>query len=109
MESGELGVLTAYLKAHPLIAAGLAALAVLLLGSLVRRLVRLALILAVIVAFGLYWTRREAQADWRAQAEALRRRATSLGQEALEKGKELLEAGQEELKRRAVEDQKRGE
>jgi hypothetical protein len=99
MEAGSLDVLIGYLKSHPLAAVGLVLLAVFLLGSLLKKLVKIALVAALVLLVGLYWVDREAKADWRAQAEGLKRRAAKLGQEALEKGKQALEEGKEELGR----------
>ncbi|MEW6752674.1 MAG: hypothetical protein AB1505_17065 [Candidatus Latescibacterota bacterium] len=91
--------LLVYLEDHPLAALALAVLGVLVLGSLLRKLVKLAMFLAIALIVGLYWTHREAKADWRVQAEVLRRRAAELGQEAVETGKEILREGKEELEK----------
>ena len=99
MESSHVNMLIVYLEAHPLVAVGLVILGVLILGSLIRRLVRLAMILGLILLAALYWTHREAEADWRTQARSLKRAAEELGQDALDKGKELLEEGKKGLQK----------
>jgi len=101
MANSELEILVAYLQSHPLVAVALVVLAVLAVGSLLRKLIKLAAILIIVLVAGMYWTREEAAADWRVEAERLRQRAEALGAEALEKGRDLLDEGKAELRRRA--------
>jgi hypothetical protein len=64
-------------------------------------LVRVALILALVLAVGLYWTHHEAESDWEVQAELVKRKAAEYGKEALEMGKGLIKKGSEELKKQS--------
>ena len=85
-----------YLESHPLAAVGLVVLAVMVLGSIIKKLVKAAVILILIFLAGLYWTNHEASsADWRTQFEKLKKKATEFGEEALEKGEEALEKAKE--------------
>ena len=92
----------AYLQAHPLVALGLALLAVLLFGSIFGRLLRLAFWLGLVLLVGLYFTHRSAEGEWRAKAEMLGEQGTELlkkvgeqvkkyGEEALEEGKKAVD------------------
>ena len=94
--------LIAYFQAHPLIALGLALLVGLILGSIVRKLLRLAFWLGLFFLVGLYFTNRAAQEEWRAQADLLREQGAELlrkageqvrkyGGEALDEGKSVIE------------------
>ena len=99
MEHGQWEALTAYLQAHPLVALILAVLAVMLVGSLLRKLIKLAVLLIVVILIGMYWTHRQADADWAVQAERLRQRAGALSEEALKKGRDLLDQGKRKLRK----------
>jgi hypothetical protein len=84
----------AYLEAHPLVAVVLVVLVVLLFGSLIKKLVKLALIVGLLLLIALYLTDQEASKDWRTQGELLLKKAEEkadqYGQKALEKSKEVL-------------------
>ena len=95
MENSTFRVLIAYMESHPLVAACLGIVAVVLVLSVLRRLVKLAFVLAVVVLVGFYWTHREAQAEWRSKAEILGRRAAAIGKGAVKVGKDLLEEGKD--------------
>ena len=95
-----LDAMTQYLEAHPLLAVALIVLAVLCLGSLIKKLVKFAFILILILLAGLYWTHREASSEeWKVRLEQLKEKATEIGQEALVKGKEKLEEGKKKLEK----------
>ena len=98
-EEFSIEALTIYLETHPLVAVFLAVLTIMFLGSLIRMLVRMALILALVLVVGLYWTHREAAADWDVQTELVKRKAAEYGKGALEVGKALLKKGSEEVKK----------
>jgi ElaB/YqjD/DUF883 family membrane-anchored ribosome-binding protein len=94
--------LITYFQAHPLIALGLALLVGLLCGSILRKLMRLAFWLGLVLLIGLYFTHRAAQEDWRTRAEILREHGAELlkkageqvkkyGEDALEGGKRVIE------------------
>ena len=103
LENFSLAAITVYLEAHPLIAVLLVVLAVMFLGSLLRKLIKIAVVMGLIFVVGLYYTHREASADWRVRAELVKQQATELGKEALEKGAELLEEGKKELEKQIEE------
>ena len=92
-------VIVFYLEATPLLAVLLVLLALLLLGTLLRKLLKFALLFVIALLVGLYYTHREASADWRAQAEVVKQQATKLGKVALEKGAELIQDGKKELEK----------
>lgn len=94
--------LIAYFQAHPLIALALALLVGLFLGSIVRKLLRLAFWLGLLFLVGLYFTNRAAQEEWRAKADMLREQGVELlrkageqvrkyGGDALDEGKSVIE------------------
>ena len=95
----DIDAIIVYLESHPLAAVGLVVLAVMVLGSIIKKLVKAAAILILIFLAGLYWTNHEASSDeWRTQFEKLKKQATELGEEALEKGEEALEKAKEKGK-----------
>jgi c-di-AMP phosphodiesterase-like protein len=97
LENFSLDAFILYLETHPLVAVLLVVIAVMFLGSLIRKLVKVALLLAVVFLVGLYLTHREAEEDWRMQTELMKQKAAELGKDVLEKGKRLLEEGRKEL------------
>lgn len=100
-EPSALQLVVEYLKSHPLVAVAVVVVTVLLLGSIIRRLVRFAVLLCLLLLVGLYWTHREAASDWQTRAALVKRQAEQLGKEALERGGELLEEGKEQLSKQA--------
>ena len=99
-----------YLESHPLAAVGLVVLAVMVLGSIIKKLVKAAVILILIFLAGLYWTNHEASSDeWQTQFEKLKKKATKLGEEALEKGEEALKKAKEKAKEEGKEELKKAE
>ncbi len=92
----DIDALIVYLESHPLAVMGLVVLAVMVLGSIVKKLMKAAILLILIFLAGLYWTSHEASSDeWQTQFEKLKKKATKLGEEALEKGEEALEKAKE--------------
>lgn len=94
-----------YLETHPLVGILLAALAIMFLASLIRMVVRLAVVFALVLGVGLYWTHSEAVSDLDVRTELLKRKAAEYGKGALEVGKMLLKKGANELKKQIEESQ----
>ena len=94
-----------YLETHPLVGILLAALAIMFFASLIRMLVRLAVVFALVLGVGLYWTHSEAVSDLDVRTELLKRKAAEYGKGALDVGKMLLKKGAKELKKQIEESQ----
>ena len=108
MESSQVDALIAYLEANPLVAVVLTVLVVMVLGSIIKKLVKIAFILAVIFLAGLYWTNRQASSDeWKVQLEALKKKGEQLlekgAEKAVEEGKKAIEKGKEEVEKKLSE------
>ena len=88
-----------YLETHPLIAVLLVALVVIFLGSLLRKLIKMAVVLGLVLLAFFYYTHREASEDWQVRAELVKKHATELGKQALGRGAELIEQGKKELEK----------
>jgi thiol:disulfide interchange protein len=85
-----------YIKGHPIIGILLLALAVAIVWSVVKQLLKSAVIVVVILLGALYFTDSEArkewqESDWLKEAGAKAKAAGKLGKDALKKGKDLLE------------------
>tara|TARA_B100000676_G_C17593642_1_gene588366 strand:+ start:308 stop:631 length:324 start_codon:yes stop_codon:yes gene_type:complete len=94
-----------YLETHPLVGILLAALAIMFVASLIRMIVRLAVVFALVLVVGLYWTHSEAVSDLDVRTELLKRKVAEYGKGALEVGKVLLKKGANELKKQIEESQ----
>ena len=94
-----------YLETHPLVGILIAALAIMFVASLIRMVVRLAVVFALVLGVGLYWTHSEAVSDLDVRTELLKRKAAEYGKGALEVGKMLLKKGANELKKQIEESQ----
>ena len=94
-----------YLETHPLVGILLAALAIMFVASLIRMIVRLAVVFALVLVVGLYWTHSEAVSDLDVRTELLKRKVAESGKGALEVGKVLLKKGAKELKKQIEESQ----
>lgn len=94
-----------YLETHPLVGILLVALAIMFLASLIRMIFRFAVVLALVLGMGLYWTHSEAVSDLDVRTELLKRKAAEYGKGALEVGKVLLKKGAKELKKQIEESQ----
>mgnify|MGYP005660236783 FL=1 len=94
-----------YLETHPLVGILLVAFAIMFIASLIRMVVRLAVVFALVLVVGLYWTHSEAVSDLDVRTELLKRKVTEYGKGALEVGKVLLKKGAKELKKQIEESQ----
>ena len=94
-----------YLETHPLVGILLVALAIMFVASLIRMVVRLAVVFALVLVVGLYWTHSEAVSDLDVRTELLKRKVAEYGKGALEVGKVLLKKGANELKKQIEESQ----
>ena len=94
-----------YLKTHPLVGILLVALGIMFVASLIRMVIRLAVIFALVLGAGLYWTHSEAVSDLDVRTELLKSKAAEYGKGALEVGKVLLKKGAKELKKQIEESQ----
>ena len=93
-------VLIAYLEEQPLIALVLAVLVAAVVWAIIKQVVKIAFILLVVLAVGVYWTNEEAQADWQAKGKAILQKAGDSAGDLLKKAgdaAELLKKGQEVL------------
>ena len=90
----------AYLQAHPLLAGFLAVLTFILVRSLFRNLLKIAVLCAIALLIGLYYVQRDGS-DWR---EQLQRDASSLGERMRETGSGLLRDGRDELQERIADE-----
>ena len=89
LEDFSLEALIAYAKANPVIAAVLLLLAVVLLGSLLSKVFKVAVFCAVVLLVGLYFTQGE-DSDWWKQIEAIGGAVVVWVEALLEKAGELL-------------------
>ena len=94
-----------YLETHPLVGILLVAFAIMFIASLIRMVVRLAVVFALVLVVGLYWTHSEAVSDLDVRTELLKRKVAEYGKGALEVGKVLLKKGANELKKQIEESQ----
>ena len=90
LEDFSLEVLIAYAKANPVIAAVLLVVAVVLLGSLLSKVFKVAVVCAVVLLVGLYFTQGE-DSDWWKQVEAIGGEVVVWVEALLEKAGELVE------------------
>ena len=93
-------VLIAYIEENPLIGLVLAVLAAAVVWAIIKQVVKIAFILLVVLAVGVYWTNEEAQADWQTKGRAILQKAGDSAGELLKKAgdaAELLKKGQEVL------------
>ena len=96
LDDFSLEVLVAYAEAHPLIATLLLLVAVVLLGSLLRKIFKVAVICAIILLVGLYFTEGD-DSDWWKRVEAIGSEVVIWGEALLEKADELFEKGKQQL------------
>ena len=90
LEDFSLEALIAYAKAHPVIALLLLLVAVVLLGSLLSKIFKVAVVCAIVLLVGLYITQGDA-ADWLEWATAIGSEVMAWAEALLEKASELLE------------------
>lgn len=96
LDDFSLQTLVAYAEAHPFIATLLLVVAVVLLGSLLRKVFKVAVVCAIVLLVGLYFTQGD-DADWWERVEALGSEAVVWGEALLEKADEIFEKGKEQL------------
>jgi ElaB/YqjD/DUF883 family membrane-anchored ribosome-binding protein len=100
-------LLISYLREHALIGVGLALLVGMIVGSIFKKLLKLAFWLGLIFLAGLYLTHRDAEHEWQARAHALKRQGEELlkmaGEKAVEYGEEALDKGKSALEKRMQE------
>lgn len=96
LDDFSLEVLIAYAEAHPVIAILLLLVAVILLGSLLRKIFKVAVICAIILLVGLYFTEGD-DSDWWKRVEAIGSEVVGWGEALLEKADEIFEKGKQQL------------
>ena len=96
LDDFSLEVLVAYAEAHPLIAILLLLVAVILLGSLLRKIFKVAVVCAIVLLVGLYFTQSD-DSDWWKRIEAIGSEVVLWGEALLEKADELFEKGKQQL------------
>jgi len=96
LDDFSLQALVAYAEAHPLIATLLLVVAVVLLGSLLRKVFKVALVCAIVLLVGLYFTQGD-DADWWERVEAIGSEVVMWGEALLEKADEIFEQGKQQL------------
>ena len=89
LEDFSLEALIAFAEAHPVIALLLLVVAVALLGSLLSKVFKVAVVCAVVLLVGLYFTQGE-DSDWWKQVEAIGGEVVVWVEALLEKAGELL-------------------
>ena len=96
-----------YLREHPLIGVGLALLVGMIVGSVFKKLLKLAFWLGLVFCAGLYLTHRDAEQEWKARAEEIKSQGEELlkmaGEKAMEYGEEALVKGKTALEKRMQE------
>ena len=85
-----------YAEAHPLIGVLLLVAAVVLLGSLLRKVFKVVVVCAVVLLVGLYFTDRD-DADWWKRVEAVGSEVVVWGEGLLEWADEIFEEGKRQL------------
>ncbi len=96
LDDFSLEALVAYAEAHPVIAILLLLVAVILLGSLLRKIFKVAVICAIILLVGLYFTEGD-DSDWWKRVEAIGSEVVGWGEALLEKADEIFEKGKQQL------------
>ena len=91
-----LEALVAYAEAHPLIATLLLLVAMVLLGGLLRKTFKVAVVCAIVLLVGLYFTQGD-DLDWWKRVEAIGSEVVAWGEALLEKADELFEKGKQQL------------
>ena len=96
LDDFSLEALVAYAEAHPLIATLLLLVAVVLLGSLLRKVFKVAVVCAIVLLVGLYFTQGD-DSDWWKRIEVIGSEVVMWGEALLEKADEIFEKGKEQL------------
>lgn len=92
LDDFSLAALIAYAEAHPVIAVSLVVVAIVLLGSLLRKVFKVAVVCAVVLAVGLYVTQGD-DAGW----QEIGGEAVAWGEALLEKADEIFEKARQQL------------
>ena len=95
LDDFSLEAIIAYAEAHPLIAT-LLLLVVVLLGSLLRKIFKVAVVCAIVLLVGLYFTQGD-DSDWWKRVEAIGSKVVMWGEALLEKADEIFEKGKQQL------------
>ena len=96
LDDFSLEALVSYAEAHPLIATLLLLVAVVLLGSLLRKIFKVAVVCAIVLLVGLYFTQGD-DSDWWKRVEAIGSQVVMWGEALLEKADEIFEKGKQQL------------
>lgn len=96
LDDFSLEVLVAYAEAHPVIATLLLLVAVVLLGSLLRKIFKVAVVCAIVLLVGLYLTQGD-DSDWWQRIAAIGSEVVMWGEALLEKADEIFEKGKQQL------------
>ncbi len=96
LDDFSLEALVAYAEAHPLIATLLLLVALVLLGSLLRKVFKVAVVCAIVLLVGLYLTQGD-DSDWWKRVEAIGSEVVVWGEALLEKADEIFEKGKQQL------------
>ena len=96
LDDFSLEALIAYAEAHPVIATLLLLVAMVLLGSLLRKIFKVAVVCAIVLLVGLYFTQGD-DSDWWKRIEAIGGEVVGWGEALLEKADEIFEKGKEQL------------
>lgn len=96
LDGFSLEALVAYAEAHPVVAALLLLAAVVLLGSILRKIFKVAVVCALVLLVGLYLT-QGADADWWERVEVLSNEVVVWGEALLEKADALFEKAKQQL------------
>ncbi len=96
LDDFSLEALVAYAEAHPLIATLLLLVALVLLGSLLRKIFKVAVVCAIVLPVGLYFTQGD-DADWWKRVEVIGSEVVMWGEALLEKADEIFEKGKQQL------------
>lgn len=96
LDDFSLEALIEYAEAHPLVGVLLLVAAVVLLGSLLRKVFKVVVVCAIVLLVGLYFTDRD-DADWWKRVEAVGSEVVVWGEELLEWAAEIFEEGKRQL------------
>ena len=96
LDDFSLEAIIAYAEAHPIIATLLLLAAVVLLGSLLRKVFKVAVVCTIVLLIGLFLTHRD-DADWWKRVEAIGSEVVVWGEELLEKADDIFEKGKQQL------------
>ena len=96
LDDFSLEALVSYAEAHPVIATLLLLVALVLLGSLLRKIFKVVVVCAIVLLVGLYFTRGD-DADWWERVEAVGSEIVVWGEALLEKADEIFEKGKQQL------------